>query len=71
MATAVTMPSATSCSLRRKGILPKNPFQTIDRDGVGRLMAMAVEEGRKTRPTWKLASAVSTAAIPPRSSSAI
>jgi pyruvate, orthophosphate dikinase len=32
------------------GILPKNPFQTIDRDGVGRLMAMAVEEGRKTRP---------------------
>lgn len=32
------------------GILPKNPFQTIDRDGVGRLMAMAVEEGRTTRP---------------------
>jgi pyruvate,orthophosphate dikinase len=33
-----------------QGILPKNPFQTIDRDGVGRLMKMAVEEGRKTRP---------------------
>jgi pyruvate,orthophosphate dikinase len=33
-----------------KGILPKNPFQTIDRAGVGRLMKMAVEEGRKTRP---------------------
>ncbi|MGD0708728.1 MAG: pyruvate, phosphate dikinase [Anaerolineaceae bacterium] len=32
------------------GILPKNPFQTIDRDGVGRLMKMAIEEGRKTRP---------------------
>jgi pyruvate, orthophosphate dikinase len=31
------------------GILPKNPFQTIDRDGVGRLMAMAVEEGRQSR----------------------
>jgi len=31
-------------------ILPKNPFQTIDRDGVGRLMNMAVSEGRKTRP---------------------
>ncbi len=31
------------------GILPKNPFQTIDREGVGRLMKMAIEEGRKTR----------------------
>ena len=31
------------------GILPKNPFQTIDRDGVGRLMKMAVEDGRKSR----------------------
>ncbi|MEX2161605.1 MAG: pyruvate, phosphate dikinase [Anaerolineales bacterium] len=32
------------------GILPINPFQSIDQIGVGRLMAMAVEEGRKTRP---------------------
>ncbi len=31
------------------GILEKNPFQTIDRDGVGRLMRMAIEDGRKTR----------------------
>ncbi len=31
------------------GILPENPFQTIDRDGVGRLMDMAVTEGRRTR----------------------
>jgi pyruvate, orthophosphate dikinase len=31
------------------GILPKNPFQTIDRDGVGRLMDMAVKDGRKQR----------------------
>jgi pyruvate, orthophosphate dikinase len=31
------------------GILPKNPFQTIDRDGVGRLMSMAVTEGRSSR----------------------
>ena len=35
--------------LERK-ILPRNPFETIDEDGVGRLMALAVEEGRKTRP---------------------
>ncbi len=32
-----------------QGILPKNPFQTIDRDGVGRLMHMAVQDGRKAR----------------------
>jgi pyruvate,orthophosphate dikinase len=31
------------------GILPKNPFQTIDREGVGRLMKMCVEEGRSSR----------------------
>jgi pyruvate,orthophosphate dikinase len=33
-----------------KKILPVNPFQALDRAGVGRLMRMAVEEGRKTRP---------------------
>jgi pyruvate,orthophosphate dikinase len=31
------------------GILPKNPFQTIDREGVGRLMKICVEEGRASR----------------------
>ncbi|NPV68190.1 MAG: pyruvate, phosphate dikinase [Anaerolineae bacterium] len=31
-------------------ILPKNPFQTLDEEGVGKLIFMAVEEGRKTRP---------------------
>jgi len=30
-------------------ILPRNPFETIDEAGVGRLMAIAVKEGRKTR----------------------
>ena len=33
-----------------QGILAKNPFQTIDRAGVGRLMQMAINEGRSTRP---------------------
>ena len=31
-------------------ILPTNPFQTLDRDGVGRLIRIGVEEGRRTRP---------------------
>ncbi|MGC8786534.1 MAG: pyruvate, phosphate dikinase [Anaerolineae bacterium] len=31
-------------------ILPANPFQVLDREGVGKLMKMAVELGRKTRP---------------------
>ena len=37
-----------------EGILAKNPFQTLDRDGVGRLMRMAIEEGRKTRPALEV-----------------
>jgi pyruvate,orthophosphate dikinase len=32
------------------GILPVNPFQTIDRDGVGQLMDLTVKKGRSTRP---------------------
>jgi pyruvate, orthophosphate dikinase len=31
-------------------VLPRNPFETLDRDGVGRLMRFAVEEGRAVRP---------------------
>ena len=33
-----------------KEILPANPFQSIDPDGVGRLMQIATSEGRETRP---------------------
>jgi pyruvate,orthophosphate dikinase len=33
-----------------QGILPENPFQSIDRDGVGRLMKIGTEEGRYARP---------------------
>ena len=35
-------------------ILPRNPFETIDENGVGRLMAIAVTEGRKTRPKMEI-----------------
>ena len=31
-------------------ILPENPFQVLDRDGVGRLVSIAVGEGKRTRP---------------------
>ena len=37
-----------------EGILPNNPFQTLDRDGVGRLMKMAVEDGRQSRPALEV-----------------
>jgi len=32
-----------------EGILPKNPFQTLDQDGIGRLMKLAVDDGRAER----------------------
>jgi pyruvate,orthophosphate dikinase len=36
------------------GVFGVSPFETLDRDGVGRLMRIAVEEGRRTRPDIKL-----------------
>jgi len=35
-------------------IVKKNPFATIDQTGVGQLMQIAIEKGRKTRPDIKL-----------------
>ena len=35
-------------------IYPQDPFEAIDRDGVGELMRIAVERGRKTRRDLKL-----------------
>ena len=37
-----------------EGILPADPFTTIDADGVGALVAMAVESGRKTSPDLEM-----------------
>jgi pyruvate, orthophosphate dikinase len=37
-----------------EGILQKNPFETLDRDGVGTLASMACERGRETNPDVKL-----------------
>jgi len=33
-----------------EGILKQDPFQVIDRDGVGELVRIGIERGRKTRP---------------------
>jgi len=37
-----------------KKILKADPFQTIDQEGIGQLIKMAVEKGRKTRPELKI-----------------
>jgi pyruvate,orthophosphate dikinase len=37
-----------------KKILPEDPFVSIDQNGVGELMKMGIEKGRKTRPDIKL-----------------
>jgi pyruvate,orthophosphate dikinase len=37
-----------------RGILADDPFQVLDTEGVGRLVRMAVEDGRQVRPDIKL-----------------
>jgi len=39
---------------QEQGILEKNPFQSLDRGGVGKLMQWAITEGRKTRPSLEV-----------------
>lgn len=37
-----------------RGILPENPFQVLDQEGVGRLVKMCVEEGRAANPDLEI-----------------
>jgi pyruvate,orthophosphate dikinase len=37
-----------------EGILKQDPFAALDQEGVGQLVQMATERGRKTRPTLKV-----------------
>ncbi|MFP4466520.1 MAG: pyruvate, phosphate dikinase [Candidatus Goldiibacteriota bacterium] len=37
-----------------EGIFEKDPFQTLDQNGIGKLMEIAVEKGRSTNPKIKL-----------------
>jgi pyruvate,orthophosphate dikinase len=39
---------------QEQGILGTNPFQTIDRAGVGKLMQLAINDGRATRPNLEV-----------------
>jgi pyruvate,orthophosphate dikinase len=36
------------------GLLPRNPFDTIDQDGVGELVRLGTERGRATKPSLKV-----------------
>ncbi|MDA8219424.1 MAG: pyruvate, phosphate dikinase [Dehalococcoidales bacterium] len=38
----------------QRGILPNNPFQVLDRNGVGELMRIAVTKGKATRPNLEV-----------------
>jgi pyruvate, orthophosphate dikinase len=37
-----------------QGLLKRNPFETIDKDGVGELVQIATDRGRATRPDLKV-----------------
>jgi pyruvate, orthophosphate dikinase len=37
-----------------QGIIPADPFQVLDRDGVGAMMRIAIDRGRKTRKDLKI-----------------
>jgi pyruvate,orthophosphate dikinase len=46
--------SSVFATYLEKGVFTISPFETIDGDGVGRLVKIAAEEGRKTKPGLKL-----------------
>ena len=37
-----------------QGLLKRNPFETIDQDGVGELVALGAQRGRRVKPDLKL-----------------
>jgi pyruvate,orthophosphate dikinase len=37
-----------------RGLLPADPFQVLDREGVGELVRMGIDKGRRVRPDLKV-----------------
>ena len=64
------MPASSCRAYVEQGILPKDPFVSLDMDGVGELMRIAVERGRETKPDLKLGICGEHGGDPPRSRSA-
>ena len=64
------MPAASSPLYVEKGIFARDPFVSIDEDGVGELIALAAERGRAARPGLKLGICGEHGGDPPRSPSA-
>ena len=48
------MPASFLGPYTAKGILPRDPFVTLDQEGVGELVEIACARGRATRPDLKL-----------------
>jgi pyruvate,orthophosphate dikinase len=46
--------SSVFAAYLEKGVFTVSPFETIDGDGVGRLVEIAAKEGRRTKPKLKL-----------------
>ena len=46
--------SSVFATYLEKGVFTVSPFETIDADGIGRLVQIAVEEGRRTKPKLKM-----------------
>jgi pyruvate,orthophosphate dikinase len=50
----VTIQVASSPDYVENKILPDDPFQTLDQEGVGELVPLGINKGRTTRPTIKI-----------------
>ena len=50
----MTMPVPSSPRYVELGIYKDDPFQSLDTEGIGRLVEIGVELGRKTKPNLKI-----------------
>ncbi len=50
----MTTPASSSPYYEEHGIIEKDPFVSIDVDGIGELVRIGVEKGRSTKPNLKI-----------------